>query len=81
MQLPQLIPALPHISTSFFINTPVLIGIMAVFLVLYLIISSVLVYHWHAYGMQSHGILVGETLFIFISAVLFVIAGLSINYF
>ena len=81
MELPTIIPNLPHIQTSLFINVPVLVITLLVFLFVYLVITSVLVYHWSAYGMQSRGILVGESLFIVVSAVLFVVSGLAITYF
>jgi hypothetical protein len=82
MQLPVLtLPAFPHISASLFINPTVLIFVLVAFCFLYILVSSVLMYHWSAYGMGSPGILVGETLFIFISVILFVISGLSIYYF
>ena len=81
MELPTIIPNLPHIQTSLFINIPVLVIVLLVFLFVYLVITSVLVYHWSAYGMQSKGILIGESLFIVVSAVLFVVSGLAITYF
>ena len=82
MQVPPLfIPALPHISWSVFINTPILIIILTLFFIVYAIITSILMYHWSAYGMKSSGILVGQTLFLFVSVILFVIAGLAVHYF
>ena len=38
-------------------------------------------YHWSAYGMKSQGVFVAETVFVFISLILFFVAGLGISYF
>ncbi len=82
MELPAFgIPAFPDINLAFFVNIPVLIIILVLFFVGYAITSGVLLYHWSMYGMRSPGILVAETLFLFVSLVLFVFAGLSISYF
>lgn len=77
----QLLPPLPHVKLSFFINTPIMFGILLAFFVIYSLASSVLVYHWSAYGMRSQGIIFAESIFIFVSIVLFVMAGVSIIYF
>jgi hypothetical protein len=82
MELPTFgLPVPTSLNLAFFINTPVLIGILVLFSVVYAIATGVLVYHWSMYGMRSPGILVGETLFLFVSLVLFVFAGLAISYF
>lgn len=81
MELPVLsIPALPKLSFNFLASKPILLIVFVVFLILYSILSSVLLYHWSAYGMKSHGILVGKTLFLFVSFVLIVVSLLSITY-
>ena len=81
MQIPQFsIPNFLHISPSF-INLPILLIILALFFMAYAGVSGVLMYHWSAYGMKSQGVLVTETLFLFISVILFVIAGLGLHYF
>ncbi|MSU45076.1 MAG: hypothetical protein EXS47_00365 [Candidatus Zambryskibacteria bacterium] len=82
MELPSFgMPNFPSISLSFFINTTGLIVVLALFSIVYVVITSVLVYHWSAYGMRNPGILVAETLFLFVSLVLFVFAGLAISYY
>lgn len=82
MELPKLsLPAFPNIHLSFFINLPVLMAILVLFFVVYSIISYVIIYHWSTYGMKSHGILVAETFFLFVSVVLFVTSGLALYYF
>ncbi|OHA93588.1 MAG: hypothetical protein A3H52_02305 [Candidatus Zambryskibacteria bacterium RIFCSPLOWO2_02_FULL_39_26] len=73
--------SLPTISLSFFINPTALFVILLLFFIFYLILSIILMYHWSAYGMRSPGILVGETLFISVSLVLFMISSLAIFYF
>lgn len=50
---------------------PVLVGILAVFFILYMIVTGVLWYHWSKYGMHAQGILVGRLLFSIISVALF----------
>ncbi len=75
---------LPNVFTfhlGLIINKPVLMVLFGLYFVLYATVSAVLVYHWTSYGMRSRGIIVGESLFYFVSAVLFVTAGLSIYYF
>ena len=79
--LELVMPVFPHISVSFFINTTVLLIILILFFIFYTIITSVLMYHWATYGMRSAGILVGETLFILISLILFGVSILSLYYF
>lgn len=74
-------PVLPQIPLSIVFNTPVLTILLIVFGIFYGVVSLVLFYHWSAYGMKSPGILVAETLFSFISVILFVIASLAIHYF
>lgn len=74
-------PSFINISISDIVVTPVLMGILVVFSIGYAIATAVLIYHWSAYGMRSPGILVAESLFLFISLVLFVFSGLAISYF
>ena len=82
MELPQfVIPGLEHINLSWIINRPVLLIILGLFFVIYAIMTWVLMYHWSAYGMKSHGILVAKTLFLFVSTLLFVVSGLALTYF
>ena len=76
-----IMPVFPHINLPLFINKPVLLGILALFFIVYSVITGVLMYHWSAYGMKSQGVLVAETFFLFVSVILFVIAGLGISYF
>lgn len=75
------VPSLPHIKLSLFLNAPILLAALVAFLVFYLIVSSVLVYHWHAYGMKSWGIKVAELLFFVVSVFLFTLAVVSLSYF
>lgn len=74
-------PMFNPVHLKVFINKPVLLGIFLIFFVIYFILSAVLFYHWHAYGMRSRGIVVAETLFFIVSIGLFVSAGLSIFYY
>ncbi len=75
------LPALPSIHFALVLNSTVLIGILGIFFVLYFIVSCVLFYHWTAYGMGNHGIYVGETLFVIISVLLFLVAFISATYY
>jgi hypothetical protein len=85
IELPKLsapsFPNFPHIDMSTVVSTPVLMAVMALFFVFYFIVSSVLVYHWSAYGMRSVTVVVAEGVFVVVSIALFVVAGLSIHYF
>lgn len=82
MEMPILqIPTIPTIKASLFINTSILLVLFVVFFVVYFLISSVLIYHWSSYGMKSRGVIFAESIFVFISLVLFVMAGMSLYYF
>jgi hypothetical protein len=78
---PILVPKLFNIDLSFIINKPVLGIVFVLYFIFYLLISGVLFYHWHAYGMKSAGIMIARSLFIFVSIFLFVMSGLTIYYF
>ena len=82
MQLNTIQP-LPQFSLaklSFLFNPPVLFVLLAVFFVLYLLASGALWYHWSKYGMGRSEIAIVKTLFVFVSAALFVFALLGISY-
>lgn len=82
MELPSFgMPVFPDLNLSFFVSAPALVIILVLYSIVYAITTGVLVYHWSVYGMRSPGILVAETLFLFVSLCLFVFAGLSITYF
>lgn len=82
MEFPRLsVPGFSWFDASFVINDVTLSIVFVLFFIVYLIISSILFYHWRAYGRKSHSILVAESLFVFVSGVLFVVAGLSVYYF
>lgn len=82
MDLPILqMPAFPHIKLAILVNTPTLLLLFGFFIIFYASVSSVLIYHWHSYGMKSPGILFAETIYLFVSLVLFVISGISLYYF
>jgi Ni/Fe-hydrogenase subunit HybB-like protein len=46
----------------------------AVFLVLYIVISAVLVFHWRRYGMHSRSVVLAEAVFSIVSLVLVTLA-------
>ena len=80
--LPNLaLQTLPVDKLLFLLNTPVLLVIFIIFSVFYIIVSAVILYHWSAYGMKSAGILIAETLFVFVSLVLLGVASLALYYF
>ncbi len=74
-------PPLPHLKLSLFLNIPILLIGLVAFAFFYAVVTSVLVYHWRSYGMNSQGILVAETVYFFVSVVLFVTAGVSLFYY
>ncbi|MEI6842920.1 MAG: hypothetical protein WCK48_00200 [bacterium] len=69
------------INVSTLLNGTSLSLFLFIFFVFYFIITCVLMYHWSRYGMGHQGVVVAETLFIFISVLLFIVASLSISYF
>jgi hypothetical protein len=73
-------PEFSNISMASFINVPLLTILLGLFFVIYIIISAVLIYHWKAYGMKSRGVLLAESLFLFVSLVLFVVSITSLYY-
>ena len=82
MQLaPLTMPPLPFINTAFLVNVPVLVIILVLFFIVYTIISSLLMYHWTAYGMYSGAVMFTMLLFLFVSVGLFSTAVLGIGYF
>lgn len=79
-------PLLPELNMPinimpYVLNIPVFTILLVIFFIFYVVISGVLMYHWSAYGMKSTGILVAETFYIFVSLVLFAMAGLALYYF
>jgi hypothetical protein len=65
---------------SFLFNPLTLFVLLAVFFVLYFIGSATLWYHWSKYGMGRSEIAIVKTLFVFVSAALFLTAMLGIFY-
>lgn len=74
-------PQIPGFSLHIVFNRPMLMVVFVIFFLIYAVLSSVIFYHWSAYGMRSAGIMFARSLFIFVSIVLFVMAGFSIFYF
>ena len=82
METPLSFPfSLPVLSLPIVISSQALFILLALFFVVYAIISGVLVYHWSAYGMRSAGIVVAELLFLMVSIALFVFSILAIYYY
>lgn len=79
--LPTTFPGFSSFHISVLVNKPVLLVMLGVYFFVYAIISGVLFYHWFAYGMRSRGIIVAESMFFFVSSVLFVMSGLAIFYY
>ncbi len=75
--LPDLIPdgvslSLPSLKTF-------LGALFAAFLVLYIIVSAVLVFHWRRYGMHSRSVALAEAVFGIVSLVLAGFAFLALS--
>lgn len=82
MEVPAIVfPALPGLHFAITFGPSALLSILAIFSLGYIVISSILFYHWTAYGMGSHGIIVGELLFTIVSVLLFLTAFLSASYY
>ena len=82
-QTSQILPNfnMPNGVLSFIFSTPILLIILIIFFVFYVILSGVLMYHWSAYGMKNTEIFVVESLYIFVSLILFGMASLALYYF
>ena len=78
--LPQFSPSFSLAKLSFLFNPLALFVLLAVFFVLYFIGSATLWYHWSKYGMGRSEIAIVKTLFVFVSAALFLFALLGISY-
>ncbi len=82
MEIPTLaIPTLTGFHFAFALTSSSLLVALGVFSFLYLIVSAILYYHWISYGMGSHGIVVGEILYLVVAVLLFVTAFLSASYY
>lgn len=68
------VPSFPIAKLFSLVSTPVLTVILVIFFILYCIMGAVLMYHWKTYGMGRKGIIVGKSLYLIISAGLFIIA-------
>lgn len=78
---PDFIKNIPEVSSFLVLHTPILYIILGIFFLSYLVISTVLIYHWNTYGMRAQGVIVAEILYLFVSLILFSIAVLSLYYF
>ena len=74
-------PTFNNINFSVFLSKPILMIVFVVFFLVYSVLSGVIIYHWNAFGMKSGGIVIAESVFLFVSVVLFVVAGLTITYY
>ena len=82
IEMPKLyVPDFLKINISFLAGGTILWIIFILFFIVYVVIASVLLYHWHAYGMKGKAVLFAESLFIFVSVVLFTVSGLAIYFF
>jgi hypothetical protein len=76
----QLLPQFSLAKLSFIFNPFTLSLFLLIFFVLYLLASGALWYHWLKYGMGRGEIAIVKTLFVFVSAALFLFAALGISY-
>lgn len=76
-----LAPSFSNFTISTFINRPLLTGVLLVYLVGYVSLGGILFYHWRKYGMKSSSVIFAETAFLFVSLVLFVLAGVAVSYY
>lgn len=81
MDLTVVSPNFFNFDVGYIINKPVLFFLFLFYLVFYIAVSSVLIYHWSNYGMKSKGIVAARALFIFVSIFLLVVTGLTVYYF
>ena len=71
---------LSKLASTYFLNKSIMFGFLALFFIVYAIISAIIMYHWSSYGMDSKGIIIGRSLFLIVSVSLFLIAILALNY-
>jgi len=83
LSIPKYVPPeiTKFIDMSLILNTPVLIVVFVVFVIVYFTISIILMYHWSRYGMKAPGILIAEILYVFVSASLFLFASLALSFY
>lgn len=74
-------PDFGNFKLSVFINKPLLSGILLVYFIVYVSLGGILFYHWRKYGMRSSSVIFAETAFLFVSLILFVLAGVAISYY
>lgn len=74
-------PSFKNIHFSVFLSRPILLIVLGLFLSVYVVLSSIIIYHWHAYGMKSKGVYLAETVFLLVTIVLFALSAVSITYF
>ncbi len=74
-------PTLPEIDLSIIANAKVLSVVLFIIFIIYSIISGILIYHWRNYGMKSVKVYIIESIFLFVSLVLFVASAMSVYYF
>ena len=48
----------------------VLWGVLGLFLVAFVIVSAMLIYHWRRYGMRNHSIILAEIIYLSVSGLL-----------
>ena len=75
------VPSFDNINFSVFLSRPILLVVFVVFFLVYAVLSGIVIYHWKAYGMKGRGVLVAESLFLFVSLVLFVVSAVAMTYF
>lgn len=75
------VPSFGNINLSTFVNRPLLSIILIIYFVGYVSLGGILFYHWRKYGMKSSSIIFAETAFLFVSLVLFVLAGVALSYY
>lgn len=81
IETPPFIEKVSEVFSYIISQTPALNIFLIIFFVFYFIISVILMYHWNAYGMKAQGVIVAETLYVFVSLALFLFASLALFYF
>lgn len=81
MELPSFsFPPILDIKLSLILNTTVLSALLIIFSVFYVVVTSILLYHWSAYGMKTRGIVLAESVFLSVTLVLFCTSIVSLFY-
>jgi hypothetical protein len=75
------VPKIGNLNIDLMVGKPILFGLFLIYSAIYFILTLILFYHWHAYGMKSAKIIFAESVFLLVSAFLFLVTAVSLSYY